>query len=109
MCFRDDLTKIHRRKESGAIYEYAGRYYGGSKRTIEENELPKKVQLELMRTESDNRCDKKISPWDAIAMDKFDEGVELSKKFYEPSKVDAVNGVYIMDAAEKSSLNSTRR
>jgi hypothetical protein len=37
-------------------------------------------------------------------MYEFDEGAELSKNFYEPSKIDAVNGVYIMDAAEKQRL-----
>jgi hypothetical protein len=37
-------------------------------------------------------------------MYEFDEGAELSKFFYEPKKIDSVNGVYIMDAAEKQWL-----
>ena len=105
MCFSDDLTKIHRHKEAGEIYrEYAGRYYDGSKRPVEENKPPKKFQLELIGTESDDRLDKKICPWDAIKMYEFEEGAELPKNFYEPTKIDAVNGVYIMDAAEKQRL-----
>jgi hypothetical protein len=34
----------------------------------------------------------------------FDEGAELSKNFYEPEKIDAVNGVYVMNADEKQRL-----
>ncbi len=99
MCFSDDLTKIHRHKETGEIFrEYAGRYYDGSKKPVEENKLPKKFQLELIGTESDDRLDKKICPWDAIKMYEFDEGAELSKNFYEREKIDEVNGVYVMDA-----------
>ena len=105
MCFSDDLTKVHRHKETGEIFrEYAGRYYNASKKPVEENQLPKKFQLELIGTESDDRLDKKICPWDAIKMYEFDEGAELSKNFYEPEKIDAVNGVYVMDAAEKKRL-----
>jgi len=105
MCFSDDLTKIHRHKETGEIFrEYAGRYYDGSKKPVEENKLPKKFQLELIGTESDDRLDKKICPWDAIKMYEFDEGAELSKNFYEREKIDEVNGVYVMDADEKRRL-----
>jgi len=105
MCFSDDLTKIHRHKATGEIFrEYAGRYYDGSKKLVEESKLPKKFQLELIGTESDDRLDKKICPWDAIKMYEFDEGAELSKNFYEPEKIDSVNGVYVMDAAEKQRL-----
>jgi len=43
-------------------------------KAIEENKLPKKFQLELIGTESDDRLDKKICPWDAIKMYEFDEG-----------------------------------
>lgn len=105
MCFSDDLTKVHRHKETGEIFrEYGGRYYDDSKKPVEENKLPKKFQLELIGTESDDRLDKKICPWDAIKMYEFDEGAELSKTFYEPTKIDAVNGVYIMNADEKQRL-----
>jgi hypothetical protein len=104
MCFSDDLTKVHRHKETGEIFrEYAGRYYDSSKKPVEEKKLPKKFQLELIGTESDDRLDKKICPWDAIKMYEFDEGAEL-KNFYQPEKIDAVNGVYVMDAAEKKRL-----
>jgi hypothetical protein len=37
-------------------------------------------------------------------MYEFDEGAELSKNFYEPHKIDAVNGLYVMDADEKKRL-----
>ena len=37
-------------------------------------------------------------------MHEFDEGAELSKTFYEPAKIEAVNGGYIMNAAEKQRL-----
>ncbi|HEU4637840.1 MAG TPA: hypothetical protein VFS84_03240 [Candidatus Binatia bacterium] len=61
-------------------------------------------QLELIGTESDDRLDKNIRPWDAINKMEFDGGAELSPNFYEPTKIDVVNGVYIMDAAEKQRL-----
>ena len=59
-------------------------------------------QLELIGTESDDRLDQKICPWDATRMYEFDGA--LSPNFYEPTTIDAVNGVYIMDAAEKQRL-----
>jgi len=109
MCFSDDLTKVHRHKETGEIFhENAERYYDGSKKPIDENKLPKKFRLELMGTESDERLDKKICPWDAIKMYEFDEGAELSENFYEPEKIDAVNGLYIMDIDEKQRLEKKR-
>jgi ferredoxin len=105
MCFSDDLTKIHRHKETGEIFrEYAGRYYDGSKRPLEKEAVPKKFQLELIGTESDDRLDKKICPWDAIKMYEFDEGVEVSKYFYEPKALDAVKGYYVTTVAEKQRL-----
>jgi ferredoxin len=105
MCFSDDLTKIHRHKETGAIfYEYAGRYYDSSKTPLEEKELPKKFQLELIGTESEDRLDKKICPWDAIKMHEFDEGAERSKYFYEPGNIKMINGLYVTSAAEKQRL-----
>lgn len=105
MCFSDDLTEVHRHKETGEVFrEHAGRYYDGSNRPVEENRLPKKSQLELIRTESGDRRDKKICSWDAIKTYEVDEGADLSKNFYEPVAVDAVNGVYILNAAEKQRL-----
>ncbi len=84
--------------------KYAGRYYDGSKKPVKENTLPKEFQLELIGTGSDDRLDKKICPWDAIKMYEFDEGAEPSKNFYEPQTIDAVNGVYVMDAGERQRL-----
>jgi hypothetical protein len=82
MRFSDDLTKIHRHKETGEIFrEYAGRYYDSSKRPLEKEEVPKKFQLELIGTESEDRLDKKICPWDAINMYEFDEGVVVFEIF----------------------------
>lgn len=105
MWFSDDLTKSHRHKETGeTLREYAGRYYDGAKKPLEANKLPKTFQLELIGIESNNRFDKKICPWDAIEMYELDEGSELSKNFYEPEKIDAVNGIYLMDADEKQRL-----
>jgi hypothetical protein len=76
-------------------------YYDGSRRPVEENNPPKKFQLELIGRESDDRLDKKICPWDAIKMYEFDEGAELSKNLYDPEQIDMMNGVYVMDADEK--------
>jgi ferredoxin len=105
MCFSDDLTKVHRHKETGEIFrEYAGRYYDSSKRPLETEKVPKKFQLELIGTESEDRLDKKICPWDAIKMYEFDAGVEVSKYFYEPKEIETANGVYVTSAAEKKRL-----
>jgi len=105
MCYSDDLTKVHRHKETGEIFrEYAGRYYNSSHRPLETSEVPKKFQLELIGTESEDRLDKKICPWDAIKMYEFDEGVEVSKYFYEVKALDAVKGVYVTNALEKRRL-----
>lgn len=110
MCFSDDLTKVHRHKGTGEIfYEYAGRYYDNSKRPLEKEEVPKKFQLELIGTESEDRLDKKICPWDAIRMHEFDEGAELSKSFYEPENIKVVNGLYVIDAAEKKKLEEKQK
>ena len=105
MCFSDDLTKIHRHKETGEIFrEYASRYYDSSKRPLEKEEVPKKFELELIGTESEDRLDKKICPWDAIKMYEFDEGAELSEYFYKSEKIKVVNGLYVTEAAEKKRL-----
>ena len=44
--------------------------------------MPKKIQLQLIGTESEDRLDKKICPWDAIKMYEFEEGLEVSEFFY---------------------------
>jgi len=105
MCYSDDLTKVHRHKETGEIFrEYAGRYYDSSQKPLETEQVPKQFQLELIGTESEDRLDKKICPWDAIKRYEFDEGVERSKYFYEPKALDAVKGVYLTNAVEKQRL-----
>ena len=110
MCYSDDLTRIHRHKQTGEIfYEYAARYYDSSKRPLEPDAVPKKFELELVGTESEDRLDKKICPWDAIRMYEFDEGAELSKNFYQPENIKTVNGLYVMDAREKSRLEENQQ
>jgi len=105
MCYSDDLTKIHRHKETGEIFrEYAGRYYDSSKKPLETEQLPKKFQLELIGTESEDRLDKKICPWDAIKMYEFDQGLEVAEYFYDITKIKEVNGVHVIDAKEKARL-----
>ena len=71
---------------------------------LEKGQVPKKFPLELIGTESEDRIDKKICPWDAIKMYEFDEGVEHSKYFYEPKTLDAAKGVYVTNAVEKKRL-----
>jgi hypothetical protein len=66
--------------------------------------VPKTFQLELIGTESDDRLGKKICPWDAIKMYEFDEGVEVSKYFYEAKALDAVKGFYVTTVAEQQRL-----
>ncbi len=106
MCYSDDLTKVHQHKESGEIYyEYGGRFYDSSKKPIEKDAMPKKFQLQLIGTESEDRLDKKICPWDAIKMVEFDEGVEASKYFYDREKIKEVNGLYVIDNEEKERLD----
>ena len=110
MCYSDDLTKIHRHKETGEIfYEYAARYYDSSKRPLAPDAVPKTFELELVGTESEDRLDKKICPWDAIRMYEFDEGAELSKNFYQPENIKTVNGLYVMDVREKSRLEEKQQ
>jgi hypothetical protein len=66
--------------------------------------VPKRIQLQLIGTESEDRLDKKICPWDAIKMYEFDEGLALSDYFYDMTKIKKVNGVYVVDSAEKARL-----
>lgn len=105
MCYSDDLTKIHRHKETGEIYfEYANRFYDSNRDPVPPDKLPKKFQLQLIGTESEERLDKRICPWDAIKMYEYEEGVEVSKYFYEPERFKVVNGVHVIDPEEKRRL-----
>lgn len=49
--------------------------------------------------------DKKICPWDAIKMYEFEDGQQMSEYFYDQTKVKEVNGVYVIDAQEKTRLD----
>ncbi len=60
--------------------------------------------LQLIGTESEDRLDKKICPWDAIKMYEFEEGAAVSEFFYDQSKIKQVNGVFVIDAKEKERL-----
>src|SRR6185436_9943524 len=105
MCYSDDLTKIHQHKETGEIfYEYGNRFFDSSKKPIDADKVPKKFQLQLIGTESEDRLDKKICPWDAIRMYEFDEGLEVSQYFYDQTKLKRVNDMYVIDAKEKERL-----
>ena len=66
--------------------------------------VPKRFQLQLIGTESEDRLDKKICPWDAIKMYEFDDGAEISEYFYDLSKLKQIDGAYVIDEAEKQRL-----
>ena len=110
MCYSDDLTKVHQHKETGDVYyEYAGRFYDSSRKPLEPDKMPKKFQLQLIGTESEDRLDKKICPWDAIKMYEFDEGLEVSQYFYDAEKIKTVNGLYVIDPEEKERLEKIQK
>ena len=71
--------------------------------------MPKKIQLQLIGTESEDRLDKKICPWDAIKMYEFDDGLQMAERFYDITKIKKVNGVYVMDDAEKARLEEKQK
>jgi hypothetical protein len=66
--------------------------------------MPKKIQLQLIGTESEDRLDKKICPWDAIKMYEFEDGLEVAEFFYDQSKIKQVNGLFVVDPKEKKRL-----
>ena len=110
MCYSDDLTKVHQHKETGEVYyEYAGRFYDSSRKPLEPDKMPKKFQLQLIGTESEDRLDKKICPWDAIKMYEFDEGLAVSQYFYDAEKIKTVNGLYVIDPEEKRRLEEKQK
>ena len=110
MCYSDDLTKVHQHKKTGEVYyEYAGRFYDSSRKPLEPDKMPKKFQLQLIGTESEDRLDKKICPWDAIKMYEFDEGLEVSQYFYDAEKIKTVNGLYVIDPEEKERLEKIQQ
>ena len=110
MCYSDDLTKVHQHKETGEVYyEYAGRFYDSSRKPLEPDKMPKKFQLQLIGTESEDRLDKKICPWDAIKMYEFDEGLAVAQYFYDAEKIKTVNGLYVIDPEEKERLEKIQK
>lgn len=110
MCYSDDLTKVHQHKETGEVYyEYAGRFYDRSRKPLEPDKMPKKFQLQLIGTESEDRLDKKICPWDAIKMYEFEEGLEVAQYFYDAEKIKTVNGLYVIDPEEKERLEKIQK
>ena len=110
MCYSDDLTKVHQHKETGEVYyEYAGRFYDSSRKPLEPDKMPKKFQLQLIGTESEDRLDKKICPWDAIKMYEFEEGLEVAQYFYDAEKIKTVNGLYVIDPEEKRRLEEKQK
>jgi ferredoxin len=105
MCYSEDLTKIHQHKETGeTFYEYGGRFYDSEKNALKPDAVPKKFQLQLIGTESEDRLDKKICPWDAIKMYEFEDGLAMSDYFYDITKIKRVNGLYVVDREEKERL-----
>jgi len=105
MCYSDDMTKIHKHKETGQVYyEYANRLYDASKKLVEQDKMPKKFQLQLIGTESEDRLDRKICPWDAIRMYEFEEGQEVAELFYDPTDIKQVDGLYVIDQKGKQKL-----
>lgn len=105
MCYSDDYTKIHKHKETGEVFfEYGNRMYDAAKKPLEQDKMPKKFQLQLIGTESEDRLDRKICPWDAIRMYEFDEGLEVSEYFYDPADIKQVNGLYVIDQKGKEKL-----
>jgi hypothetical protein len=99
------LTKVHRHKETGKIFrQYAGRYYASSITPLQTEKIPKKFQLELIGTESEDRLDKKVCPCDTIKIHEVDEGAKLSKYFYEPKALEVVKGMCVTNAIERQRL-----
>ena len=62
----------------------------------------------MIGTESEDRLDKKICPWDAIKMYEFEEGQEISEYFYDITKIKEVNGVYVVETEEKERWKKNR-
>lgn len=105
MCYSDDLTKIQQHKETGEIfYEYNSRFFDSNRKPVPPDAVPKRVQLQLIGTESEDRLDKKICPWDAIKMYEFEDGLAMSENFYDITKIKEVDGLYVIDNEEKARL-----
>ena len=107
MCYSDDLTKIHEHKNTGDVFfEYANRFYDSNKKPLEKAQEPKKSDLLLIGTDSEDRLDKKICPWDAISMVEYDDGLQVSKLYYDPELISTEDGVYSIDDKGKEELEN---
>ena len=105
MCYSDDLTKIHEHKTTGVVYfEYGNRMYDADKKLLEKEQEPKKSELQLIGTDSEDRLDKKICPWDAISMVEYEDALVLSKLYYDPELISTEGGVYSIDDKGKEEL-----
>ena len=105
MSYSDDLTKIHEHKNTGDIFfEYGNRLYDNNKKLLEKEQEPKKSDLQLVGSDSEDRLDKKICPWDAIRMVEFDDGLEISKLYYDPELISSEDGVHSIDDKGKEEL-----
>lgn len=105
LCYSDNYTKVHRHKETGALYyEYGNKFYDESRKLVEADAMPKKFDLLLVGTESEDRLDMKICPWDSIQMYEFDDGLEASLYFYDPADIKRVDGLYVIDQKGKEKL-----
>jgi ferredoxin len=105
MCYSDDLTKIQQHKETGEIFfEYNNRFFDSNRKPVPPDQVPKRFQLQLIGTESEDRLDKKICPWDAIKMYEFDDGLQVSEYFYDITKIKEVDGLFVIEPQEKALL-----
>jgi len=93
------------RGNTGVVYfEYGNRMYDADKKLLEKEQEPKKSELQLIGTDSEDRLDKKICPWDAISMVEYEDALELSKLYYDPELISTEGGVYSIDDKGKEEL-----
>ena len=105
MCYSDHYTKVHKHKETGVLYyEFENKFFDSNRKPVEADAMPKKFDLVLVGTESEDRLDRKICPWDAIKMYEYDEALEVSPYFYDPKDFKVVDGLYVIDQMAKEKL-----
>ena len=107
MCYSDDLTKVHEHKTTGEVFfEYGNRFYDSGKKPLEKEQEPRKSDLQLVGTDSEDRLDKKICPWDAIRMVEYEDGIQASRLFYDPELISSEDGVHFIDDEGKQELEN---